>query len=178
MLLALLILVPGLLGGADAPPALPFDTLPLIDGGVDSSPDAGGTVPARSPIIPFANADRLFDGGGPAADIGRGAEVGPGGPAGLAAADTARRGPVAFGGGGVAAAAGVSSAPAFLLIQRFSSGSYTNDEASPSFARIGLFGCEPASALSFLALALNQPPRPQPLFFGCISLARAAARRQ
>jgi hypothetical protein len=122
MLLALLMLVPGLLGGADAPPALPFDTLLLIVGGAVSS-DGGGALPVRAPLVSRIEPERLLDAGGPAADIGRGAEVGPGGPVGPGAPETARRGPVAFGGGGVAVGAGVSSAPAFLLIQRFNSGS-------------------------------------------------------
>lgn len=46
-----------------------------------------------------------------------------------------------LGGGGVAVFAWFCSAPAFLLTQRFSSGSYTKLLASPSFALIGLFGC-------------------------------------
>lgn len=122
MLLALLMLVPGRLGGPDGPVALPLDTLLLIEGGAESS-EGGGALPVRSPLTPGRDPERLLDGGGPAADIGRGADVGPGGPVGLGAPDTARRGPVAFGGGGVALATGVSSAPAFLLIQRLSSGS-------------------------------------------------------
>lgn len=119
MLLALLMLVPGRLGGADAPPALPFDTLLVIVGGAISSP---GALPV--PFVSSWGPEKLLDGGGPAADIGRGADVGPpGGPEGPTIPETARRGPVAFGGGGVAVGAGVSSAPAFLLIQRFRSGS-------------------------------------------------------
>lgn len=124
MLLALLMLVPGLLGGADTPPILPLDTLLIIAGGAVSSPDdRGGALPVRSPFVSGIDPERLLDGGGPAADIGRGADVGPGGPGGPAIPETARRGPVAFGGGGVAAGAVVSSAPAFLLTQRFRSGS-------------------------------------------------------
>lgn len=42
----------------------------------------------------------------------------------------------ARGGGGVAAGGGVSE-PDFLLTHRFSTGSYTNEVSSPSFARIG-----------------------------------------
>jgi hypothetical protein len=121
MLLALLMLVPGRLGGPDGPPRLPFDTVLLIVGGKARS-DAGGALPVRSLFASKPGPERLLDGGGPAADIGRGAEVGPGGPDG-GAPETARRGPVAFGGGGVAAATGVSSAPAFLLTHRFRSGS-------------------------------------------------------
>lgn len=121
ILLALLMLVPGRLGGPDGPPTLPFDTLLLIVGGTESS-DAGGALPVRSLFASGPGPDRLLDGGGPAADIGRGAEVGPCGPD-RGALETVRRGPVALGGGGVAAATGVSSAPAFLLTHRLRSGS-------------------------------------------------------
>lgn len=127
ILLALLILVPGLLLGAEEPAALPFDTLLLMGGGAISSLAAGGVPPRLSarPSFPGAlDVKRAREGGGPEADIGRGAEVGPlGVPVGPTAPDTARRGPVAFGGGGVAVGVGVSSAPAFLLTQRFKSGS-------------------------------------------------------
>jgi hypothetical protein len=121
-------LVPGLLLGAEEPAALPFDTLLLMSGGAISSLAAGGVPPRLPPICPSifsaVDANMARDGGGPEADIGRGAEVGPlGGPVGPTAPDTARRGPVAFGGGGVAVGVGVSSALAFLLTQRFKSGS-------------------------------------------------------
>jgi hypothetical protein len=118
--------VPGLLGGADAAPALPFETLLVIEGGAAKSLDEGGNFPFPFIDSPFTSAlgeEKLLEGGGPAADAGRGADVGPGGPTGLGTPETARRGPAAFGGGGVAVGLGVSSAPAFLLIQRFSSGS-------------------------------------------------------
>ena len=121
MLLALLMLVPGLLGGADAPPTLPFDTLLLIEGGASSLDDGGGALLVCSPFISGDDPERLLETGGPEADIGRGVDVGPGGLAGPATPETARRGPVAFGGGGVAAGVVVSSAPAFLLTQRFRS---------------------------------------------------------
>jgi hypothetical protein len=124
MLLALLMLVPGLLGGADTPPTLPFDTLLLIAGGAVNSPDdGGGALPVRSPFVSGIDPEKLLEGGGPADDVGRGADVGPGGPVGPANPETARRGAVAFGGGGVATGAVVSSVPAFLFTQRFRSGS-------------------------------------------------------
>jgi hypothetical protein len=118
--------VPGLLGGADAAPALPFETLLVIEGGAAKSLGERGIFPFPFIDSPFTLAleEEKLLGGGPAADAGRGADVGAGGPTGLGTPETARRGPgVAFGGGGVATGVGVSSAPAFLLTQRFNSGS-------------------------------------------------------
>jgi hypothetical protein len=120
MELALLMLVPGRLGGPVGGPALPLLALLLIAGGAPNPPppSGGGALPlisCEAPSIPDdLDAARC---GGP--EGGRGADVkfAPGGPL------TARGGPVALGGGGVAVGVGVFSAPAFLLIHRFCSGS-------------------------------------------------------
>lgn len=77
----------------------------------------------------------------------------------------------ARGGGGVAVLLGVFSAPGFLLIQRFRSGSYTKLLASPNLALIGLLG---SSASSFL-LPPNHPPKPQPPFFAAFASAARLA---
>ena len=78
--------------------------------------------------------------------------------------ELADRGGPPFGGGGVGFFASVFSAPAFLLIHRLSSGSYTKLLCSPRLALIGLFA---GSAVSFLE-APNppgiQPARLQPFF--------------
>jgi hypothetical protein len=130
-------LVPGLLGGPVGGPALPLLALLLIAGGAPNPPPrrGGGALPLISGEVPSISDDlEAARWGGP--DPGRGAEVkfAPGGPL------TARGGPVALGGGGVAEGVGVFSAPAFLLTHLFNSGSYTNELASPSLARIGLLG--------------------------------------
>lgn len=94
-------LVPGRLGGPVT--ALPFETLRLIAGGAARP---GG-----------AEAGGLGRGMSEEADVERrGADVGP-------VPLTVRGGPLALGGGAAVVAAGVFSAPAFLLIQRLSSGS-------------------------------------------------------
>lgn len=167
MLLALLILVPGRLGGPDPGPTLPFDTERLIAGGAARPLIAGGAE-AGGALDPEKGASEIAE--DTREDIPmRGAEVGPGGCAPL----TDRGGPAALGGGGVAVGVGVLSAPPFLLIQRFNSGSYTKEDSSPNFARMGLFGDAAASVGSFFAPP-NQPPRPQPFFAGAASFGRAA----
>jgi hypothetical protein len=104
--------VPGLLGGAvggpEPPILLPLLTLLLMPGGArpESLIDEDGGAPA-------SDTARCVGGGILGVDVGPGA----GGP-------LAVRGGPALGGGGVEAdLASVFSAPAFLLIQRFSSGS-------------------------------------------------------
>jgi hypothetical protein len=108
MLLALLIPVPGLLGGPV--PMLPLDTLRLIalEAAGPGGAEAGG-----------AGASKEAEGtrGGV---FRRGADVGPAsGPGPL----TVRGGAADRGGGGVAVGVGVFSAPAFLLTQRLRLGS-------------------------------------------------------
>lgn len=166
-------LVPGLLGGARGGPlpALPSDILLLIVGGADSPlPPCGGILPlSPSPCaVGISAIAEVVRCGGP--DGGLGAEVAAGG---ALLPLIVLGGPAALGGGGVADGVGVFSAPAFLLIQRLRSGSYTKEDCSPSLARMGLLGCEPMSA-SFFAPPLNQPPSPQPFFAGATSFARAA----
>lgn len=109
-------LVPGLLGGPDGVPAPPFDKLLLIGGGAPL-PGGGFPFPPIASPFPWRMGESEPLDGGPTADPGCGVEVGPGAP------DAVLRGPVAFGGGGVADGVGVLSAPAFLLTQRFNSGS-------------------------------------------------------
>lgn len=78
-----------------------------------------------------------------------------------------------MGGGGVAFLASVFSAPAFLLIHRLSSGSYTKLLCSPSLALIGLFA---GSGLSFLPPPPpNQLVKPQP-FLAPFSAACSAIK--
>ena len=109
-------LVPGRLGGPVGGPTLPLLALLTIAGGAPNPPAVvgGGALPSEVPSISDdPEAARCGDPEG-----GRGADVkfAPGGPL------TDRGGP-ALGGGGVAEGAGVCSAPAFLLIHRFCSGS-------------------------------------------------------
>lgn len=152
MLLALLMLVAGLLGGPLGGPTLWLETDRTMGGGTPrpSGPaDWGGvTIVAGGP---GGGADARptppMEGGGGVDGIwGAGDEL------------EDRGGPL--GGGGVAFLASVFSAPAFLLIHRFSSGSYTKLLCSPSLALIGLFA---GSGLSFLPPPpLNQLVKPQP----------------
>jgi hypothetical protein len=161
-------LVPGRLGGPVIAPlsALPFDWLRLIAGGAESPPAAGGADAGSLSSLGIGTSEGLEDALW-AVPI-RGADVGPGGPVPLIDLG----GPVALGGGGVALGVGVFSAPPFLLIHLFNSGSYTKEDSSPSFARMGLFGCAPISVDSFLPP--NQLPRPQPFFAGSANFERAA----
>lgn len=151
MLLALLMLVAGRLGGPLGGPTLWFETdramgggtlrpsRPADWGGVTTvSGGPGGGADAR-PIPPMGG------GGGVEGMWGAGDEL------------EDRGGP--FGGGGVDFLASVFSAPAFLLIHRLSSGSYTKLLCSPSLALIGLFA---GSGLSFLLPPPNQLVKPQP----------------
>jgi hypothetical protein len=160
--LALLILVPGRLGGTVA--ALPLPVLTFSAEGVPKPPSVGGggTLPFAllSDGVPSISdeVDAARCGG---ANPGRGEGVGPESGAPL----TFRSGPApALGGGGVAEGDGVFSAPAFLLTHLFNSGSYTNELASPSFARMGLLGCDISP--SFFAPPPNQPLRPHPFLAG------------
>ena len=144
MLLALLMLVVGRLGGPLA--ALWFETERTIGGGTPR-PSAPAAAAGTADVVPA----RMGPGGG-ADDLPivppEGGVEGMGG-GGVELAD--RGGPV-WGGGGVGFFASVFSAPAFLLIHRFRSGSYTKLLCSPRFALIGLFA---GSGLSFLP-----PPKP------------------
>lgn len=170
--LALLMLVPGRLGGPGGGPAFPLVALLLIAGGAPNPPSRsdGGALPLTSSEAPSISED-IDEARGEGPDPERDAEVKlspepPGGPL------TLRGGPVALGGGGVAEGVGVFSAPAFLLTHRFKTGSYTNELVSPSFARIGLFGCDMSP--SFFAPPPNHPPIPQPFLAGWEAAAFAA----
>lgn len=150
MLLALLMLVVGRLGGPLA--ALWFETERAIGGGA-ASPSAPAVTVGTADAVPA----RMGPGGGaddrPIAPPDGGVEgMGGGG------VELADRGGPALGGGGVGFFASAFSAPAFLLIHRLSSGSYTKLLCSPSFALIGLFA---GSRLSFLPPPPNQPVRLQ-----------------
>lgn len=118
ILLALLIediAVPGLLLGAvpGAPWMLPLLAWRIMPGGAKPPCCSGGCSFAGNGVL-VSDTARCC--GGPADGIGgRGCNAGP--------ADAVRGGPVARGGGGAAVLASVCSAPAFLLTQRFSSGS-------------------------------------------------------
>lgn len=107
MLLALLMLVAGLLGGAEGgPPAtlLAFEAERIMDGGTADGPDRLGEEAALTGGVGLRGGAELEGpgGGGVPAPAGRG---------------------VARGGGGVADLGALSSAPAALLTQRFWSGS-------------------------------------------------------
>lgn len=164
MLLALLMLVVGLLGGAlGGPPMLVFETERAM----------GGAMPRLSRLTGLVRSgiDREAPMGGGTLDRppmgGGGVEVGIGGVP-VEARD------MPLGGGGVAVLASETSAPDFLLTHRFKSGSYTKLLASPSLARIGLFGdCSPTAGVSTF-LPPNQPPKPHPFFPPCCAAARLA----
>lgn len=132
MLLALLIPVPGLLGGPlGGAPLRPMEPLLALR-------DIGSAARRGRPVSlwpsdwdgPGINSltARCAIGGALPELIGLGALEREG--------TLETRGGPARGGGGVAVLASTASDPAFLLIQRFSSGSYTKDDASPSLARI------------------------------------------
>lgn len=107
--LALLMLVPGRLGGPLL--ALPFETVRCIKGGAPSPIVAGGAEELGATTSPVGGPFAIADGD-------RGADVDTvavGGPAPLAV----RGGPAILGGGGVAEGAGVLSTPPFLFTQRF-----------------------------------------------------------
>lgn len=106
MLLALLILVAGLLGGADGGPLLALDAVRIIGGAADpgrvGDPELGG---GNETVRGFGGGTKpLPPGGGGVPDGG-----------GMADAE---RG-IARGGGGVADTGACASAPAALLTQRF-----------------------------------------------------------
>ena len=139
--LALLMLVPGRLGGPAGGSVLPLLALLLMAAVAPSPPPrrSGSALPLTSGEAPSVSDEfNTLRCGWP--ELRRGVDVKlslacpPGGPL------TLRGGPVALGGGGVAEDVGVFSAPAFLFTHLFKSGSYTNELASPSLARIGLFG--------------------------------------
>lgn len=106
MLLALLMLVAGLLGGADGgppPTLLAFEAERIMDGGTADGPDRLGDEAALvGGVGLIGGGAELEGGGGVPAPAGRG---------------------VPRGGGGVADLGALSSAPAALLTQRFWSGS-------------------------------------------------------
>jgi len=118
--LALLILVPGLLGGPDALIALPFDAcllmaMPEAENAIPGGAKDGGPEPIASPV-PSDKPETFLEGG---AILG--AEVGPGVLLDVGGLLADRGGPGARGGGGVAVEAGVLSPLPFLLTQRFCS---------------------------------------------------------
>lgn len=107
MLLALLMLVAGLLGGAEGgPPAtlLVFEAERIMDGGTADGPDKLGDEAELAGGVGLSGGAELEGpgGGGVPAPAGRG---------------------VPRGGGGVAGLGALSSAPPALLTQRFWSGS-------------------------------------------------------
>lgn len=174
MLLALLMLVVGRLGGPLGGPVLWFETERVMGGGTPR-PSAPEGMVGTADVVPA----RTGPGGGgaderpmptPPLPPEGGVEGMPGG--GVELAD---RGGPPFGGGGVGFFASVFSAPAFLLIHRLSSGSYTKLLCSPRLALIGLLG----SGASFLPP--RNPPgiqlvRPQP-FLADFSAACFAVER-
>lgn len=155
MLLAWLMLVVGLEGGAEggAPggPAtlLVLETVRIRGGSAD--PGGGAKDPDSLGELPPS------DGAGDECVRIGGAELD--GPGGGGVPEPAGRG-VPRGGGGVATLGALSSAPGALLTQRLWSGSYTKLDFSPSLARIGLLG--ELSRDSFLAPPPNHDPRPHP----------------
>lgn len=162
MLLALLMLVAGLLGGAlGGPPMLVLEADRIIGGGairdsVEGLLDSSGV------------ADRILGGirgGGALLLVVNGGGGVPMGGGGVPDTD---RGP-ALGGGGVAVLGAVFSAPGFLLIHRFRSGSYTKLLASPSLARIGLPGDDDSAGEGDSAFfpPPHHPEKPQPFLAVC-----------
>lgn len=167
MLLAWLMLVVGLEGGAEGgPPAGPATLLALeaariMGGGTDPGGPGG---PGGGPGEKRPSFERVVE---PGRDGGARLD----GPGGGGVPEPAGRG-VARGGGGVATFGALSSAPAALLTQRFCSGSYTKLDFSPSLARIGLLG--ELSRDSFFDPPPNHDPRPQP--FLALDAFSASAR--
>lgn len=117
MLLALLMLVPGRLGGAlGGAPALWFDAVRAMPGAggawrlsIEAAGFRSGIEPAAGMDLGGSPPETDRPGGGGVPEVGGGVPVIDLGPA--------------LGGGGVAVLAGVFSAPGFLLTQRLSSGS-------------------------------------------------------
>lgn len=170
MLLALLMLVVGRLGGPLGGVGAAAALLTLeAERAMGGAPPPGG-IPGGALAGGMVEADT--ERGGP-----------PGGPPGGAApgggVPLTERGAPPLGGGGVGLAASTCSAPGFLLIQRFSSGSYTKLLASPSLARTGLFRSEvlPLDGMSPFLPPPNQFEKPQPFLVCCCSAARLAAER-
>lgn len=156
MLLALLMLVVGLLGGAlgGPPAALVLDTERAI----------GGAMPVK-----LSWDAALVRSGMERAGVSIGGPIGGPPMDGIEPMDgggvpETERG-MARGGGGVAVFASGTSAPGFLLTQRFRSGSYTKLLASPSLARTGLLG--DISGLGDSAFLPNHPPKPHPFLPPC-----------
>jgi hypothetical protein len=174
MLLALLRLVAGRLGGLKGAslPLLCVLACLIIIGGPPLPP--GGAK--LSALWLETKLLLLRDTGGPiggAAIDPMGGAL-PGGPPGGGGVPLPLR-EAARGGGGVADLAGVSSAPAFLLTHRLSSGSKTKLLASPRLARTA-FGASPGIGFSFAGLLpLNQPAENQPFFCALAASARLAA---
>jgi hypothetical protein len=127
-------LLPIAVGGLlpPAPPSVLGAGLGVILGG---NPSGGGANPAGCGVA-------LMGGGAVEA---MGGLVTGGADAGGVGAATRRGGPAGLGGSGAAA-------PAFLLTQRLSSESYTNELSSPSFALMGPCCCSDGS------LRPNHPP--------------------
>ena len=117
MLLALLMLVPGRLGGAIAPP--PEADLAIGGAPPDADRAIEGAPPKLSEDAILPRVPGIDMGGGTLIlpPMGGGVLIGGGG------VPLTERDPNPFGGGGAADLASVFSAPGFLLIHRLSSGS-------------------------------------------------------
>lgn len=160
MLLALLMLVAGLLGGPlGGPAALVLEAERAI--GTADTPKLSCEGGFESSGVALRDPARASMGGGALLLLIKGGGI-PADGGGVLVTD---RG--AFGGGGVAVLASTFSAPGFLLIHRFSSGSYTKLLASPSFARIGLLGDSDGDGDSGFLEPPNQPEKPHPFFADC-----------
>ncbi len=164
MLLALLMLVVGRLGG----PLGGVGIAALLT--LDAERAIGGAAPPGPLLCGMALAGGMME-----VDTDRGGP--PGGAAPGGGVPLTERAAPLLGGGGDGLDASTCSAPAFLLIQRFNSGSYTKLLASPSLARTGLFksGVLPLVGMSPFLLPPNQFVKPHPFFPCCCSAARFAA---